>query len=281
MKTKLLITLTLIFISVKAQINPLISFPSGYYSEGDQIDKLYLNHEITTHIISSLNIDYIDLSTNKISGNLAKENILAIKPIEPYKHGEFMGVITIVGENFIKQYEAFYTEQAYGKLKPTTTVSIKGEAYYNNSLFELTSKDFKTISSEVLKKKQTYYNTVATGNDITITLNNIFIVDGYYFIDYTVKNKSNVRFDIDDVIYKINDKKIYKSTNSQILYLEEVYNHYKKTSFKKSYRNIVALEKFTIPNDKVFQIELKEKQISGRDIILSIEYSDFLKADVL
>ena len=35
----------------------------------------------------------------------------------------------------------------------------------------------------------------------------------------------------------------------------------------------------TFPNDKVFSIELSEKQISGRTITLSIDYEDVLYAD--
>jgi hypothetical protein len=35
----------------------------------------------------------------------------------------------------------------------------------------------------------------------------------------------------------------------------------------------------TFPNDKVLTIEIAEKQISGRNIQLSIDYEDVLSAD--
>lgn len=35
----------------------------------------------------------------------------------------------------------------------------------------------------------------------------------------------------------------------------------------------------TFPNDKVLTIELSEKQISGRNISLNIDYEDVLNAD--
>jgi hypothetical protein len=35
----------------------------------------------------------------------------------------------------------------------------------------------------------------------------------------------------------------------------------------------------TFPNDKVLTIEIAEKQISGRNIMLNIDYEDVLSAD--
>ena len=50
-------------------------------------------------------------------------------------------------------------------------------------------------------------------------------------------------------------------------------------SFLHGYRNIVVIRKMTFPNDKVLTIELSEKQISGRNISLNIDYEDVLGAD--
>ena len=50
-------------------------------------------------------------------------------------------------------------------------------------------------------------------------------------------------------------------------------------SFLHGYRNIVVIRKMTFPNDKVLTIELSEKQISGRNISLNIDYEDVLNAD--
>lgn len=50
-------------------------------------------------------------------------------------------------------------------------------------------------------------------------------------------------------------------------------------SFLHGYRNIVVIRKMTFPNDKVLTIELSEKQISGRNISLNIDYEDVLSAD--
>lgn len=50
-------------------------------------------------------------------------------------------------------------------------------------------------------------------------------------------------------------------------------------NLKKGYRNIAVLKKMTFPNDKVLSISLSEKQISGRNISINLDYEDLLAAD--
>lgn len=42
---------------------------------------------------------------------------------------------------------------------------------------------------------------------------------------------------------------------------------------------MIVIKKLTFPNDKVITIEMTEKQISGRNISLNIDYEDVLSAD--
>ena len=81
-----------------------------------------------------------------------------------------------------------------------------------------------------------------------IALNNIYSVGEYFFLDFSVYNRTNIRFDIDQ-------------------------------SFLRGYRNVVVIRKLTFPDDKILTIELCEKQISGRTISLKVKYSDVLNAD--
>ena len=41
----------------------------------------------------------------------------------------------------------------------------------------------------------------------------------------------------------------------------------------------VVVKKMTFPNDKILTVEMTEKQISGRNISLNIDYEDVLSAD--
>ena len=50
-------------------------------------------------------------------------------------------------------------------------------------------------------------------------------------------------------------------------------------TFRHGYRNVVVVKKMTFPNDKILTVEMTEKQISGRNISLNIDYEDVLSAD--
>jgi conjugative transposon TraN protein len=110
-------------------------------------------------------------------------------------------------------------------------------------------------------------------------LNNIYAVGDYFFIDYSIENKTNIRFDIDEIRLKLADKKISKATNNQVIELTPEMQLEQTKSFKYGYRNILVVKKLTFPNDKILTIEMSEKQISGRTISLNIDYEDVLCAD--
>ena len=50
-------------------------------------------------------------------------------------------------------------------------------------------------------------------------LNNIYSVGDYFFIDFSIENKTNIRFDIDEIRIKLTDKKLAKATNAQTIEL--------------------------------------------------------------
>ena len=110
-------------------------------------------------------------------------------------------------------------------------------------------------------------------------LNNIYAVGDYFFIDFSIDNRTNVRFDIDEIRMKLADKKVHKATNSQIVELKPEMVLEQSKSFLHGYRNVIVVRKLTFPNDKVLSIELSEKQISGRTISLNIDYEAVLSAD--
>lgn len=110
-------------------------------------------------------------------------------------------------------------------------------------------------------------------------LNNIYVVGEYVFIDFSVDNYTNLQFDIDELRFKLQDKKLQKATNQQTVELKPALLLDRSLSFKKGYRNVAVLKKMTFPNDKVLSIELSEKQISGRTISMQLDYEDVLSAD--
>jgi len=77
----------------------------------------------------------------------------------------------------------------------------------------------------------------------------------------------------------VEDKRYSKATNFQQIEVEPVLSINEGKKFTKEYRNIYVFEKFTFPDEKVFTVEVAEQQVSGRTVILRIDYADILNAD--
>ena len=60
---------------------------------------------------------------------------------------------------------------------------------------------------------------------MTMRLNNIYSVGEYFFLDFSVENRTNIRFDIDQLRVKLNDKKTAKATTVQTIELTPVVFH--------------------------------------------------------
>ena len=144
---------------------------------------------------------------------------------------------------------------------------------------KVSTADMTKYARQIWSSAAKYRNVATKMHRMVMRLNNIYSVGEYFFIDFSVENKTNIRFDIDELRVKLSDKKQSKATNAQIVELTPALVLDDAKTFKYGYRNVIVVKKMTFPNDKVLTIELSEKQISGRTISLSIDYEDVLSAD--
>ena len=110
-------------------------------------------------------------------------------------------------------------------------------------------------------------------------VNHICSAGDYFFIDFSLENKTKIPYDISEIRVKLEDKKQKKATNYQSVELTPEYMLNCNKHFKKHYRNVLVIKKLTFPEAKVLKIEVSENQISGRTIELNINYDDVLDAD--
>lgn len=240
----------------------------------EELKVMYINKDVSTHFIALEEISYVDISNNMIVGDIPVGNVLRLKPIEEGANG----VVTIVTESYFVQYMLVYTNEL-------EKVYTRHNIQYSElrSLMDpekvLTKADMYDYAGKMFVQKKRYYDVSTTAKRLKATLNNIYTVDKYFFIDLSLKNKSNIQFDIEQIRFKIEDKRLTRATNLQSVEVKPIITYLDDKSFKKNYRNIFVFEKFTFPEDKVFTIEVSENQISGRTIIIRISYADVLRAD--
>lgn len=248
-------------------------------------EKILVNSEVTTHIVMPENIKMVDLSTTKIIGNQCADNIVRIKPfIEAdsvptlYREGELMGTLTLIGERHLAQYDVVYTT-APSRAASIHRVPYAGLDSYINPEVSMPQSEMARYAWAVYGSGRKYNQVVSRANGMKAIVNNIYSIGDYFFIDYSLQNSTKIAYDIAEVRVKLTDKKEVKATNSQTVELSPVYSLNLAKKFKKNYRNVLVLDKLTFPDEKVLRIEISENQISGRVIILTVEYDDILNAD--
>lgn len=281
MKTKTLILFSLLLSALQLEV--LAQSYNGTLHKKD-LKKVYVNEDISFHFVSPEPIQYVDISTSAIQGDIPIKNVCRIKAVpdslSSKNSNASLGVVTIVGQKYIAQYDIRLTsDQEY--LETQTEILPVHTTPLDVGAPALSANELKEFSLLAYKNKKRSYSITNIEHDITGSVNNIYTVDDYVILDITYINKSNLRFDLDQVKFTIEDEKILKATNVQAIEVEPVYQLYDVPSFKRRFRNIYVLEKFSIPGNKVLSIELTESQISGRRHILEVEYGDILNADTL
>jgi len=257
------------------------NIPKGVFKQ--DLPTVYITDDISIHFISPEPIQYVDISTHGIAGDLPVKNILRIKTIkDSITHHLDDAIVTIVGEKFMAQYNIVYSP--YNTLKEyKTNIQITPEQMVpvSNPDVTMSETEMRNYSLSALKRKRTYHSVSSKAYGIKAELNNIYTVGDYVFIDVSYSNSTNLKYDIDQIRFKIDDKKITKATNVQSVEIEPSFIFNTSESFKGKFRNIYAFKKFTFPGNKVLNVEMTEKQISGRVISLLVDYSDILNADTL
>ena len=245
----------------------------------NEMEQLTVNENVTTVITASEPIRLVDISTDKVVGDKPIENVIRVKPKEGgHEDGAVLAIVTVVTERYRSQYALIYTTRLEEAVSDKEVQMDERHAFHNPAV-SMSTEEMVRYARRIWNSPAKYHSTRTNRHHLTMRLNNVYSVGEYFFIDFSVENRTNLRFDIDELRFKLSDKKQQKATNVQDLMLEPVLLLENGTSFQHGYRNVVVLKKMTFPNDKVLTIELSERQISGRTVSMTIDYEDVLSAD--
>ena len=239
----------------------------------EEMEQLTVNEQITTVITASEPVRFVDISTDKVAGDQPIDNIIRLKPKE-----SGLAIVTIVTERYRTQYALIYTT----RMKEAVTdkeILLQERNAYNNPAVSMSTADMTHHARRIWNSPAKIRNVATKAHRMVMRLNNIYSVGDYFFIDFSIENKTNIRFDIDEIRIKLTDKKLAKATNAQTIELTPALVLESGKTFRHGYRNVIVVKKMTFPNDKLLTIEMTEKQISGRNISLNIDYEDILAAD--
>lgn len=246
-------------------------------------DMLYLtvNENVTTVITASEPVKLVDISTDKIAGDQPISNTIRLKPmegVEVNRDGDVLGVVTIITERYRAQYALIYTSRM-SEAVTDKQIELSERVPYNNPVVSMSTEEMARYSRIISASPAHYRNVATRQHHMKMRLNNIYSIGNYFFLDFSVDNKTNIHFDIDQLHIKLRDKKTTKATTYQAIELTPAFVLEPVKQFRYGYRNVVVIKKLTFPDDKVLTIELSEEQISGRSISMDIDYEDVLAAD--
>ena len=245
----------------------------------EEMELLTVNEQVTTVITATEPIRFVDISTEKVVGDQPISNTIRLKPKEAgHADGDVLAIVTIVTERYRVQYALVYTTRLQEAVTDKEVQMVEQQPFYNPAV-SLSTEDMYRFARQIWTSPAKYRDVSKRLHRMTMRLNNIYAVGASFFIDFSVENRTDIRFDIDDIRIKLADKKVSKATNSQIIELKPEMMLEKTKSFLHGYRNVMVVRKMTFPNDKVLTIEMSEKQISGRTISVNIDYEDVLNAD--
>ncbi|RYE28527.1 MAG: DUF4138 domain-containing protein, partial [Sphingobacteriales bacterium] len=257
-------------IKMKKLLSYLFLFVAAYANAQEKLPVVYLPENLTIHFISPEPVQYVDISDKNLVGDLPLKNVLRIKLKDSLK--TFQGsVITIAGETFIAQYQLLTgypgVPTEINILPPhTKPLDISGIGLSQNQLKLLCLKLYTSGAEKKLDKAKAF--------GLKGRVNHIATLGDYIFLDIEFRNKTNLKYDIEDFRFKIDDKKVTKATNVQSVEISPLFALTRMSSFSKYYRNVFVFKKMSLPGNKVLHAELSEKQLSGRVITLTIQYKD-------
>lgn len=246
-----------------------------------ELELLTVNEQVTTVITATEPVRFVDISTDKVAGDQPLGNTVRFKPKEGadvHADGDILAVVTIITERYRVQYALVYTSRLIEAITDKN-VLLSETTPYNNPAVSMSTEEMTRFARRIWNSPARYRNVGTKRHHMTARVNNIYCVGDYFFIDFSVVNRTNVRFDIDQIRFKVEDKRQSRATNCQSIELTPALLLENGTSFLHGYRNVAVLKKLTFPNDKVLTIEISEKQISGRTITMAIDYEDILWAD--
>jgi len=245
----------------------------------------------TVHIIFPAAIRYVDLGSNNIIAGKAgtSENILRVKAaVRSFETETNMAVITEEGSYYT--YNVKYADEpeklniemkdfmhdGIATNRPNNSMDI-----YLKELGSESPRIVYLINRAIYKTDKRIVKHIGSKRfGIQYLLKGIYSHNNLLYLHTSIKNSSNVPFDVDFVRMKIIDKKVTKQTAIQeiVIHPLRAYNFISTVGGNQTERTVFTIDKITIPNDKKLVIELFEKN-GGRNQSFVIENEDLLRTE--
>ncbi|SHH82322.1 conjugative transposon protein TraN [Flavobacterium johnsoniae] len=261
----------------------LIISITGFSQESQSVkaNNVQLSYAKTTSLVFPYAVKSVDRGSQDILVQKAKgvENILLLKAGKQNFAQTNLTVVTADGKlyGFVLNFD---------ELCPTLTLTAE---YSSNSdkevLFSAENQNQKEVQqySQLALSKKKKISGLSTGRfSVQLRVNGIFIHQDVMYFRVLLGNNSRINYDVDQLRFFIRDQKKSKRTASQELEVLPLFttSDISKISDQSEFTLVFAIPKFTIPEKKLFTLELIEKN-GGRHLELNIKNSDLTDVEIL
>lgn len=233
----------------------------------------------TTNLIFPYSIASIDRGSKDLLVQKAKgvENILQIKASSDSLKETNLTVVTADGSlySFIIQYSP---EPSILNL----TLGLTDQQAKPAGLLPSNNDNEAKIHSNtslVSLKRPWIFNLKDNSYDVGLRLIGIYIQEDVIYYQLELENKTNLRYNIDQIKFSILDKKKSKRTSSQEIDIDPIYVSGNLGKIETQSKQIVvfAMPKFTIPDGKELLIQTFERN-GGRNLAFKVKNKHILNA---
>ena len=204
-------------------------------------------------------------------------NLVRVKALRPF---EGQSSLTVVCAGRIYSVAA-----QFGNCEILTyqLESLPSEKAFPFSGKLMPDSSFKAASDQVLSREGKHSGHHRTEkNGILMRVKDICVKGDALFLEVQVTNLTNMAFDTEAFNFWIADRRQQKATNIQEYQLVPDYTRFniKRVSAGERVREVFVIEKLTIPDKRVFRIEMIEKAPgnTGRKLTLKLKNRDLLRA---
>ena len=225
----------------------------------------------TVHILFPSPVTYIDIgSMDIIAGKAAgAENVVRVKAaVRDFPKETNLTVITEDGGYY--SFEARYAENpqvATHEIGAATSASpaVQTPPAEGRVLLEATGRErpavVKKTLNDIYRLNRTEMRLRKKHYGIETEVQGIYVRNDVIYIHLSLYNNSNISFEVEDLHFRIEDRKVAKRTAQQITPLEllRVCNDLRIVRAHQRQRTVFALPKFTMPDDKILVLEIVER----------------------
>lgn len=236
----------------------------------------------TTNLIFPYAIQSVDRGTKDILVQkvIGTENILQIKADKPNFLETNLSVVTKDGKlySFILNYLDNPPQLNMAFQKDTFNYVGDKQVFFSETPNE---EELSEVAKYIIDAKKTIYGIKDRHETMTLSLSGLYVNNDVFYFQLKLNNRLQVSYQINTIRFFIRDRKKSKRTAVQEREITPIYVYGNDTSIKgeSSQVCVIALPKFTLPDDKYLFVQVTEND-GGRELNIRVKNRYLLKAQV-